>query len=195
MQPQKRRKQYIVHKKIQYKYAILTIALLVLYTMLILAAILAPSIALFVSEDIPLSARAEAANAFLLLNRFMWPGIAAIILMFGVISIFITHKFAGPLFVIERMINLITEGKLSTRIRLRKGDDLVEFEGSINRMAEKLETSMSALHAHSENLSAQVHDLSRDHTPEKIAKLRAEVKEIDKVLEHYTVAKKRKKHD
>jgi len=195
MQAHRRRKKYIVHKKVQYKYAILTVAMLVLYTMVLLAAIFAPSIVIFISEDVPLSARAEAANAFLLLNRYMWPGIAAIILLFGAVSIFITHRVAGPLFVIERMINQIAGGNLSTRIKLRKGDDLIEFEQSINRMAEKLEASLSELQERARNLSAMARDPALDPSSGKQAKVLAEAEGIEKVLAQYTFGKKRKKND
>lgn len=195
MQAHRRRKKYIVHKKVQYKYAILTVAMLVLYTMVLLAAIFAPSIVIFISEDVPLSARAEAANAFLLLNRYMWPGIAAIILLFGAVSIFITHRVAGPLFVIERMINQIAGGNLSTRIKLRKGDDLIEFEQSMNRMAEKLETSLSELQERARNLSAMARDPALDPSSGKQAKVLAEAEGIEKVLAQYTFGKKRKKND
>jgi len=195
MQAHRRRKKYIVHKKVQYKYAILTVAMLVLYTMVLLAAIFAPSIVIFISEDVPLSARAEAANAFLLLNRYMWPGIAAIILLFGAVSIFITHRVAGPLFVIERMINQIAGGNLSTRIKLRKGDDLIEFEQSMNRMAEKLEASLSELQERTRNLSAMARDPALDPSSGKQAKVLAEAEGIEKVLAQYTFGKKRKKND
>ena len=195
MQAHRRRKKYIVHKKVQYKYAILTVAMLVLYTMVLLAAIFAPSIVIFISEDVPLSARAEAANAFLLLNRYMWPGIAAIILLFGAVSIFITHRVAGPLFVIERMINQIAGGNLSTRIKLRKGDDLIEFEQSMNRMAEKLEASLSELQERARNLSAMARDPALDPSSGKQAKVLAEAEGIEKVLAQYTFGKKRKKND
>jgi methyl-accepting chemotaxis protein len=188
----KKRKRFVVYKKLQYKYAILTIALLVLYTVLLLTAIFAPSIAIFMSEEISIAARAEAANALLLLNRYMWPGIAAIILLFGVLSLFVTHRIAGPLYVMERMINQITSGQLTARIRMRKSDDLNEFEQSMNRMAEHLESSMSDLDGRVRSLSAAARDLAQGQDPEKNAKLLAEAGAIVKILEQYEFGKKRK---
>jgi methyl-accepting chemotaxis protein len=195
MHQHKRRRQWLVYKKVQYKYAVLTVALLVLYTLILLAAIFVPSFVLFVSDGIPPSARAEAANALLLLNRFMWPGIAAVILLFGMVSIFITHKVAGPLFVIERMIRHISEGNFSARIKLRRGDDLAEFEQSMNLMAENLENSLSALRERGKNLLALVRDLSPEHASEKHTKALAEAKEIEKILAQYTFGKKEKRTD
>jgi methyl-accepting chemotaxis protein len=195
MQPHNRRKQWVVYKNVQYKYAVLTIALLVLYTVLLLAVIFVPSFVLFVSDGIPSSARAEAANALKLLNRFMWPGIAAVILLFGMISIFITHKVAGPLFVIERMIRHISEGNFSARIKLRKGDDLAEFEHAMNHMAENLENSLSALHEHGKILLALVRDLSPEQASAKYTKALAEAKEIERILAQYSFGKKGKRTD
>jgi methyl-accepting chemotaxis protein len=188
----KKRSRFVVYKKMQYKYAILTMALLVLYTVLLLTAIFAPSIAIFMSEELSIAARAEAANAFLLLNRYMWPGIAAIILLFGVLSLFVTHRIAGPLYVMGLMINQIASGQLTARIRMRKSDDLNEFEQSMNRMAKNLESSMSDLDGRVRSLSAAARDLAQGQDPEKNAKLLAEAGAIVKIMEQYEFGKKRK---
>jgi HAMP domain-containing protein len=187
-----RRRQIVVYKKIQYKYAVLTVTLLVLYTMMLLAAIFGPSIALFMSKDIPLAARAEAASAFLLLNRLIWPGIVAIILLFGVFSLFVTRKLAGSLFVFERTVNQMASGQLSARMKLRKHYDLTELEQSMNRLADKLETSLSALHDHGKNLVKLAHTHSPEHAFDNHAKVLVEVEAIEKILAQYTFSEKRK---
>ncbi|MEK7850381.1 MAG: hypothetical protein AAB275_00730, partial [Deltaproteobacteria bacterium] len=66
--PPYRRRRYFIHRKIQIKYAVLTVSLLLLYSMILLAAVLAPyAMALF--SDLPLSERSQAADVFLMLDK------------------------------------------------------------------------------------------------------------------------------
>lgn len=156
-----RRRQYFVHKKIQIKYAVLTVSMLLLYTMILLAAILAPyAMALF--SDLPLSERSQAADVFLMLDKSIWPGIGVVILLFGVLSIFITHKLAGPVFVFERMARNMAEGNLTVRAHLRKGDDLHDLAEHLNQMADNTEAILINLDEEYKKLSLYVAELGRE---------------------------------
>lgn len=193
MRPYKR-KQYFINKKIQVKYAFFTVSLLILYTMILLAAIFAPYVmALFL--DLPLSQRAEAAEVLLLLHNNIWPGIGLIIVLFGAFSIFITHKLAGPVFVFERMARNIAGGDLTIRVRLRKGDDLLDLSEDLNQMADNLESLLINLDEEYKKLSSYVADLRRElesrniseHTIIEIAKKIDEDKDdIRKTLDRYS---------
>lgn len=160
MRPYKRR-NYFIHKKIQTKYAVLTVSLLLLYTMILLAALLAPY-ALALYSDIPLSERSQAADVFLMLDKNIWPGIGLVILLFGGLSIFITHTLAGPVFVFERMARNMAEGNLTVRANLRKGDDLHDLAGYLNQMADNTEAVLINLDEEYKKLSLYVAELGRE---------------------------------
>lgn len=160
MRPYKR-KHFFINKKLQIKYAFFTVSLLILYTMILLAAIFAPYVmTLFL--DFPLSQKAEAAEVLLLLHNNIWPGIGLIIVLFGAFSIFITHKLAGPVFVFERMARNIADGDLTIRVRLRKGDDLLDLSEDLNQMADNLESLLINLDEEYKKLSSYVADLRRE---------------------------------
>lgn len=191
-----KRKQYFVHKKIQIKYALLTVSLLLLYTIILLMAIFAPYImALF--SDLPLSQKSEAAEVLLLLHKYIWPGIGFIIILFGVfsvLSIFITHKLAGPVFVFERMTRNIAAGDLTVRAKLRKGDDLRDLEKNINQMADNLESLLIKLEEEHKKLSSYVSKLRRELEAREISeqtiieltkKIDIDKEDIKKILERY----------
>lgn len=55
-----------------------------------------------------------------------------------VVTLFVSHKIAGPLFRLEKDINLIAEGDLTFKIHLRKGDQLRELSVDINQMTANL---------------------------------------------------------
>lgn len=193
MRPYKR-KYYFINKKLQIKYAFFTVSLLILYTMILLAAIFAPYVmTLFL--DLPLSQKAEAAEVLLLLHNNIWPGIGLIIVLFGAFSIFITHKLAGPVFVFERMARNIAGGDLTIRVRLRKGDDLLDLSEDLNQMADNLETLLINLDDEYKKLSSYVAELRKElesrniseHTIIEIAKKIDEDKDdIRKTLDRYS---------
>lgn len=192
MRPYKRT-HFFINKKIQIKYILLTVSLLVLYTMILLAAIFAPyAMALFL--DLPMSQKAEAAEMLLLLHKNIWPGIGLIIVMFGALSIFITHKLAGPVFVLERMARDITRGDLTVRTRLRKGDDLNDLAQDMNQMADNLESLLLNLDEEYRRLAYYVSELekeleskniSQQAVTEIIKKIEADKDDIRKTLERY----------
>lgn len=192
MKPYKR-KQYFIHKKIQIKYALFTVSLLVLYTIILLMAIFAPYImALF--SDLPLSQKSEAAEVLLLLHKYIWPGIGLVIILFGVLSIFITHKLAGPVFVFERMTRNIAAGDLTVRAKLRRGDDLRDLEKNFNQMADNLESLLIKLEEEHKKLSSYVSKLRRELEAREISeqtiieltkKIDIDREDIKKILERY----------
>lgn len=179
------RKKYLVHYRVQIKYVILTILLLLIYTILLLSAIFLPPIAIFQSTNLPLNEQAEAANAYLLLHNNIWPGVGALILLFSAVSIFITHRIAGPMFSLNRTIGMISAGDLKTRIKFRKGDDFAELAGEMNRMAETLELLLSGLDGRLKDMSSRVQALSRAQVSAGGSELLADVDAMRAALAPY----------
>lgn len=56
-----------------------------------------------------------------------------------VASIFLTHKVAGPLVRIKRVLSQMGQGNFSQRISLRKGDELSDLAETVNQLAQDLE--------------------------------------------------------
>ena len=52
----------------------------------------------------------------------------------------VTHRYYGPLISIEKFVDKIARGDYSSRIRIRKKDEMVRLVGKLNHMAEKLES-------------------------------------------------------
>lgn len=63
--------------------------------------------------------------------------------LFSIASIFIgiyfSHRVFGPLIPLQRHIEELRSGNYSSRVHLRKSDELVELERSLNGLAESLE--------------------------------------------------------
>jgi len=54
------------------------------------------------------------------------------------VSVFVSHKFAGPIFRLERVSEAVAKGDLTVRAFFRKGDELFETAEYINQMVDSL---------------------------------------------------------
>jgi hypothetical protein len=189
------RKNYFIEKKFQAKYLLLTILMLLTFSFLFVIIIFAPYI-LTLHFDYPFTAKAEAARALLLLHSRIWPWIGGVILFFGAISIFISHKVAGPLFRIKKSLDKVTQGDLSVVIKLRKWDDLKDLAEHINLLVEELRTFVIALRNDYDLLSDYIQELEQkiekkilteESGRELIRKVQASRKNIETALKRFNI--------
>jgi len=155
------RRNYFIDKKMQTKYIVLVIAVLVLHTLIVLAAVFLPYF-LMLSPDAPLDTRAEAAKAFLLVHANAWPVIVGIIIFFAIMTLFVTHRIAGPIFRIKRGIRDIADGRLNERIHLRKKDEFHDVAEELNSLAERFSVSFSVLKENSSLMAGYIGELERE---------------------------------
>ena len=156
-----KRRTYYIEKHFQTKHMLLTMLLLLTYTFAFIVMIFGPYM-LTLYLDYPLAEKAEAARGLLILHSKVWPGIAGIILLFGAVSIFISHKTAGPLYRLKKSISLITEGNLDVNVKLRKWDDLKDLAEHVNLLAEELRTFVNTLRVDYDLLSDYILQLERE---------------------------------
>jgi len=189
------RKNYFVEKKFQAKYILLTILLLLTYTFIFVVIIFAPYM-LTLYFDYPLAEKADAARVILLLHDTIWPWIGGVILFFAIISIFISHKVAGPLFRLKKALTQVTEGDLSVVIKLRKWDDLKDLADHVNILIEELRTFVSTLRNDYDLLSDYIQELEQkiekralteESGREIINKVQASRKNIESALKRFNI--------
>ena len=80
-------------------------------------------------------------NRIISFKMFMWfiPTVFAII----IISVFLSHRIAGPIFVFQRTINELTKRKSVNKIHLRKNDKLNDFADDLNRLIDYINTQLN----------------------------------------------------
>ena len=76
------------------------------------------------------------------------------------ISLFVSHKFAGPLFRLEKVSESIAAGDLTVKATFRKGDELFETAEHINRMIETLRQKLLKEKNLSDRISQKLADLT-----------------------------------
>jgi methyl-accepting chemotaxis protein len=93
--------------------------------------------------------RLERDAAFLAARRrTLLTGLVAVLALLvaavGVAGIVFTHKVAGPIFKMKRLLRQVGEGKLIVREKLRKGDELQHFFETFEQMVEDLRSHQKA---------------------------------------------------
>lgn len=194
MLPQKRR-TYFIEKRFQLKYVSLTVLLLLVYSFLFVAVLFLPYISKLYL-DYPLSEKAEAAQMLLLLDGRVWPWIGAAIVFFGIISIYISHMVAGPLFHLKKSLSRVTQGNLDEVVKLRKWDDLKDVADHVNQLTGELRVFLSTLRNDYDLLSDYIADLehkiemkvlSEESGREIISKINESRKNIEIALKKFNV--------
>lgn len=87
---------------------------------------------------------ADVADNQQMLLRLIVALLSLLVLGVGVAGIVFTHKIAGPIFKMKRLLRQVGEGKLIVRERLRKGDELQHFFEAFEKMVEDLRTRQQA---------------------------------------------------
>jgi len=65
-------------------------------------------------------------------------GLALMVVAIGLLGIYFTHKVAGPVFKMKKLLKRVGEGHLQFDAKLRKGDELVDFFDAFTQMVSGL---------------------------------------------------------
>lgn len=68
-----------------------------------------------------------------------FPLLVALILLWGLI---LSHRYAGPIYRMEKELEQIAKGNFNIRIRLRKHDELVSVADGINNVLDKVQSEL-----------------------------------------------------
>lgn len=155
-----RRRRFFIHP-IQKRYAFLTAILLIAYTFLIVLTLFIPPAVTLISGS-PIEKKAQAAMQYIILGERLWPAIAISISVLAVISVYITHKLAGPIYRFEKTAKDVIGGDLSVRIRLRKGDDLKELANLLNQLLGNIDKSLMNIRRMEGDMGADLPGILKD---------------------------------
>lgn len=157
--PSIRRRRFYVHG-IQRKYIFLSLVPLIMSSFLIIVFLFVPLDVLLYSSASP-AAKEAIVQDLRALGFRIWPAIFLAMLVSAFLSVFVTHRFAGPLYRFHQVVEQIAAGDLSRGFKLRKGDDLVELETALNRAIESLAVTIQEAHRPLDDLTVRLETLSK----------------------------------
>ena len=187
------KKKYFIDKRLQTKYALLTILLLLIYSMLFAFILFTPYI-FKLETGTTLEEKAAAARMLLELHKSVWPALGTVVAILGILSIYVTHKIAGPVYRFKRDLAEVCAGNLDISFRLRRRDDLKDLAESLNMVIAELRTCVHTLqedHAGRSECIAELETLVSDNRidsetgKELIDKLQKNSEQITRTLEKY----------
>jgi len=71
-------------------------------------------------------------------DRQIFFGVAISIVLMMIVSVYMSHKIAGPLYRLKKCFRDVAKGDLSFEMRLRKGDELMDLVDDFNGMLRNL---------------------------------------------------------
>lgn len=87
------------------------------------------------TEDLTID---KLAGIFDAVNSILMKWIVVFILVIAILSIFVSHKIAGPVYRLEETARKIASGDLTYQIHLRHGDELQDLQEAFNQMSDSL---------------------------------------------------------
>ena len=105
--------------------------------------------------------------------------------LIGALGVYLSHKIAGPIFRIEKFLDAMASGNLASRITLRKGDEMVSLADAVNRVADFASQSITGEKAHVENLIKELYSLREmmaAAAPKERARIDAAIDRLDSEL-------------
>lgn len=71
-------------------------------------------------------------------NGILMRWIVVFVFIIAILSIFVSHKIAGPVYRLEETTRIIASGDLTYQVNLRQGDELQDLQEAFNKMSDSL---------------------------------------------------------
>ena len=142
-----RRKNYYIKKKFQRNF------ILKFFTLLFLGAFISGTIIYFMSRGALTTTFDNSRLAIRNTSDYILPSVllsgAAVLIIVGfaaiIMTLFASHKIAGPLYRIGKDIDELASGNLNVRFILRGGDEIKELASKLDSMAQSLSLKAAAI--------------------------------------------------
>ncbi len=180
------RKRYIIEKEFQIKYIGILLFTNVLFALIVGWTVYSNIWSVLVNEGNPYLISVMRYTDFLLLCRLI-----LLMLAVGLISVLISHKFAGPIYRLKMAFRDVGKGKLDSKIVLRKGDQLTDLVDSFNEMIKNLGELVDEDRDLAEEIVKRLDSIiaridSGDVDSQELAIIMLELKNINKEAENIT---------
>lgn len=192
-----RRRRILIDKPLQIKYTLFVLILVLLYSICLGYALYSNSrtTTRFLLESVEsnpkLAAKLSSSDTSLLIKTVIAVIINAIVIVY--ISIFSTHKVAGPLYRFRKHLDSLKGGDFSVRTKLRKNDLLTDIADEFNQTSDSIQRVITQDIAETEKVAQKLEALN-----EKIIKKQIQPSEVTSVvtgikndIEQFTANKKR----
>lgn len=178
------RRTVLVKRRLQLKYAAVVFAA-VAFTALIVGIGSYLTMFRFIKENDP--------SLMPVLIQIIRMDLVKMIIFMGImflVSMFVSHRFAGPIYRFEQSAQVLSTGDLTHRVLLRTGDDLMELQDEVNAMVVNLQRFVQKDRSLIEHITSRLDETIKNF-PDKPAEsdvdtLRADLKSLREELQQVT---------
>jgi len=176
-----RRRNFLVNKGLQFSLLSITLGYIVFFLLVLSASLFLPLMAGLSAEGGYISNKAlESANNLIFLHNNFWLPSLFCMISISIHSIRTSHRIAGPVYRLNKVIDSIKQGILPAPLRsLRKGDYLNKEFSNISGMLDNLRLKLGDIQAAHEDLDksiSQCNELSAAASPDEITKAINEIR-------------------
>ena len=152
--------KYFIDKRLQTKFILYSVLLLLVYTLLFAVILFAPY-AIPLTFDYSLEEQTTAARMLLSLHKSIWPALGLVILLLSGASIFVSHKVAGPIYRLKRFLLEIAGGNIDLTLKFRKRDDLHDLAANVNLVIAELRELVGTLQKEIGSVSGRILEIEQ----------------------------------
>jgi methyl-accepting chemotaxis protein len=174
-----KRRTVLVKRNLQLKYAAIVFAAVVFTAMIVGIGSYLTMFKFIQSSDPSLMP---------ILKQVLRMDIVKMIIFLGImflVSMFVSHRFAGPVYRFERSAQVLSTGDLTHRVSLRTGDDLMELQDEMNAMVAALQRLIQKDRALVERLSSKLDEALKKMPADK-QQLKNDLAGLKDELQHVT---------
>jgi len=177
-----RRRQFIVAVPFQVRYIAFRVILLMILALALWILVFYP-LQLQVITEILDTSRVMSDSSLLIPSPRVLGGLVAVFALMGALAVFESHRIAGPIYRVEKVMHALIAGELPQRIALRRGDNFSHLVPVLNALAARFEAAVRAERLLREILGPRLDELEAlcagDGTPEQV---RTRIEELQKGL-------------
>jgi hypothetical protein len=104
-------------------------------------------------------------------------GLTLMVLLIGVLGIYFTHKVAGPVYKMKKLLKQVGDGNLHVDARLRRGDELQDFFDAFAQMVASLRASETRQLGDVDAAFAALESQSMEEATAALSRVRAAMRE------------------
>ena len=170
----------------------------VIYLLIILfvfaATVFVPLMVQIDNSSLSFDEKSQVADQFLVLHHRLWLPLLIVFVLLVVHSVIISHRIAGPLYRIRRILKSVGRGDFTVRTTIRSNDYLMKEAEVVNEMAEMLSEKIKDIRRKSGEASATLADLRRsidsaslDEMEQKLEELSAHLNGLGVRLDEFRI--------
>ena len=173
------RKTVLVKRALQLKYIGMVFLSVLVASMIVGGDVYYSLMRVMLTECPSISDRVVQFNTVLLVKIALYLGLMLLI------SLYVSHRFAGPIYRFEKSCQALSAGDLTHRVSLRTGDELMELQEEFNGMAAALQALLQKDRNLAQRLSERVEEIAK-RLPPGADSTRDDLKALKVELDHLT---------